>query len=401
MTTKTVAPLRCGFRARLTASVRQLSQGPDDDDFQRLDHRSDSFLLFMSDTEEVKMRLVLRKGWGANGWRAVMLLQCLAWGVSATAGAQVEAVKIGVLVPLSGPMAEIGSDQYRGMLLAFDAGRASLESSRQRLEVVYDDDQCKPGVGMSRAQSLVERNRAAVLLGAPCTDTSAAVAAYAEQQRVPFLSTGSLPEEQQSGRERMAFQLGVSRKRVGQLAQQLSAKTGLKVDGGTGCLWTYRPFVADGFVASVCPSLSIERTRWEDLQQRYHQKFSAKPGAGAAIGFAAMQIMMEAMKGRLDRREELVRVLNTQTFETIVGHVNVGADGGLRSMLRVIPGALAGSSDKEKLAAETTHDDCDKCKKAECPQGSYKELRYSAKTDDCCKKPETSECPQGSLLFFE
>lgn len=263
-------------------------------------------------------------------WRLIILLLCSVWAMPAVPMAQAQVVKIGALLPLSGPVARIGADQLRGMQLAFDAGRSRAASSGHSLELLIADDECKPDVAVRKVRQLTEQDRTSLLLGAPCTGASTAVAAYAQDQRVPFLTAGSPPSQpaQPGGRQRMVFQLGGSRETVARLAQELSSKTGLKVDGGSGCLWTYEPFVPDGSVASVCPSLGIERERWQALRQRYRQKFGSEPSAGAAVGFAAMEIVLEAMRGRVDRQGEIVTALTTQTFDTILGRVNVGEGSG-------------------------------------------------------------------------
>jgi ABC-type branched-subunit amino acid transport system substrate-binding protein len=305
------------------------------------------------------------------------------------AAAQDARVKVGVILPMSGPFAHVGTDQHRGMQLAL--------SSSDRIQLIARDDLCYPNAAMSHAAELNEREKVSLLLGAPCAGSSAMVATYAGQIGVPFVATGALPARQQS---RTAFYLGVSRAHVAELATELSSQSGVKVSGASSCLWTYRSSVPDGFVAAICPSLGIQRAQWENLRNLSRQKFAAEPTSATAIGFASMQIVLASLPQQADHREHLVDALKTRTFDTILGQVRLGADRGLESILRVLAGSSSTAVDKRRLADQTTQDSCDKCKKSgECPQGRAKALLFSAEGTDCCKKSTGAECPQGSLLM--
>lgn len=348
------------------------------------------------------MKLTSSEAWRWNLQRLVHLhfLAVAAWGSLGVAAASAKDITIGVILPLHGPWEAIGWDQRRGIELAFDAGRSRIETSNFRLRLTIFDDSCKPEVTIAQAGKLISQEQVIVLLGAPCTAHSTDVAAFANISSVPFLTTGPLPSQvaHSPPQERMLFQLGVLRETIRQFTQDLSSKTNLKIPISSPCLWTYERFVPQNYDATVCPSVGIERHRWESLRQKHRNKFSSEPGPGAAIGFAAMEIILASMKGQPSSKSAIATALRTQEVDTILGKIRVGGDG-LRPTLQVITASSSSETHRKTLSANTTNGDCDTCRKnGECPQGSYKDLRYSAKGEDCCKKSPSGECPQGSLL---
>ena len=278
------------------------------------------------------------------------------------------------------------------MQIAVEAAGNRLGMSGRRVELLKVDDGCDAARATAEARRLVDVERVAFLVGAPCPASAIAVAALAERKGVPFLTTGSL-----NAPSPMAYQLGPSRQQLGHFAKQLSERTGLKVEGLTPCAWTYRPDVPDGVSAVVCPSLGIQESQWRHLASRHPNK---RPGAAAVVGLASMQIALEALKDRAEKPDQIAAHLKSASFQTILGPVNLGKEG-VKATLRLRASTSASKNDVRKLASETKEDSCDECKKnGECPQGGYGSLRFSTAEDDCCKKSKTAECPQGSLLFF-
>ena len=329
----------------------------------------------------------------------ILIIHCLIWAVAEVSFAG-KPVRIGILLPQTGMLAEIGENLNRGMQISFEETRAGLESSSQRLELISLDYEGNPALAVTNAQKLIYEENVAVILGVPDTQARVAVSNLAEPLRVPIVSTGPLPYRQQvSNLGRMAFHLGVSSELVGRFATELSKKSNLQIDGSNECLLTFQPHMTEKFSAAVCPSLSMKRDDWERFRERYLSRFNAEPDALAAIGFASMQIVLEVMKGRLDSLKGLNQILGSRTFNTILGPVNFAAANPLPATFRLIAATAENADLNKALAAETKKTDCDKCKKSEeCPQGSYKDLIFSEEGVDCCKK--TDECPQGSLLYF-
>jgi branched-chain amino acid transport system substrate-binding protein len=116
-------------------------------------------------------------------------------GVTALAGfpavlrAQAPTFKVGVVHPVTGPLAEPGQACRLGAQMAADAvnaagGIKSLNGAR--LELILGDTQTKPDVGRTEAERVITQG-AQMLMGSFDSGSTAAMVPVAQQRRVPFL----------------------------------------------------------------------------------------------------------------------------------------------------------------------------------------------------------------------
>jgi branched-chain amino acid transport system substrate-binding protein len=103
--------------------------------------------------------------------------------------AQAETFKIGVIHPVSGPLAEPGQACRIGAQMAADAineagGIKALGGAK--LELLLGDTQTKPELGRTEAERVVSLG-ARMLLGSFDSGSTAAMVSVAQQKRVPFL----------------------------------------------------------------------------------------------------------------------------------------------------------------------------------------------------------------------
>ena len=80
----------------------------------------------------------------------------------APAGAQ-QPVKIGFVSTFSGPTAVIGNDMRNSFELALD--HLGRKMGGKPVEVIYEDDQQKPEVGVQKSQKLVESDKVDFVIG--------------------------------------------------------------------------------------------------------------------------------------------------------------------------------------------------------------------------------------------
>src|SRR5215472_8146326 len=122
-------------------------------------------------------------------------------GASALAGfpallrAQAPVFKIGVVHPVTGPLAEPGQACRLGAQMAADAVNAAggIKSlGGARLELILGDTQTKPDVGRTEAERVITQG-AQMLMGSFDSGSTAAMVPVAQQRRVPFLVTSRLP----------------------------------------------------------------------------------------------------------------------------------------------------------------------------------------------------------------
>jgi branched-chain amino acid transport system substrate-binding protein len=103
--------------------------------------------------------------------------------------AQAPAIKIGVIHPVTGPLAEPGQACRLGAQMAADAinGAGGIKAlGGARLELLVGDTQTKPDVGRTEAERVVNQG-AQLLMGSFDSGSTAAMVPVAQQRRVPFL----------------------------------------------------------------------------------------------------------------------------------------------------------------------------------------------------------------------
>jgi ABC-type branched-subunit amino acid transport system substrate-binding protein len=95
--------------------------------------------------------------------------------------------KIGLLLPLSGPLAEFGAQEKRGIDLALkEANAGRTDADQWKLVVV--DEAGSTSAAVAGLQHLVEQDQVIGVLGPLSSDVAAAAAPFLAQQRVPMLS---------------------------------------------------------------------------------------------------------------------------------------------------------------------------------------------------------------------
>lgn len=117
--------------------------------------------------------------------RMISLAAATAVALLATAGAYAETIKVGVLTPNTGPFAVIGEDVRNGFQLYFDeiGGKAAGAD----IELIFEDSQAKPDVGLTKAKKLVESDGASFVSGIVSSSVAYAVRDYMVEKGVPLI----------------------------------------------------------------------------------------------------------------------------------------------------------------------------------------------------------------------
>jgi branched-chain amino acid transport system substrate-binding protein len=103
--------------------------------------------------------------------------------------AQPNVFKIGVVHPVTGPLAEPGQACRLGAQMAADtinAGGGIKSLAGMKLELLVGDTQTKPDVGRAEAERVVNQG-AQMLVGSFDSGSTAAMVPVAQQRRIPFL----------------------------------------------------------------------------------------------------------------------------------------------------------------------------------------------------------------------
>jgi branched-chain amino acid transport system substrate-binding protein len=122
-----------------------------------------------------------------NGLRIALAVTLLALSGMAAAAP----IKIGVILPRTGPEAPIGEEMANGVRLALE----DLRKSGLDVEIQWEDDTGKPQIAMSAFEKLATRDGVAGVIGSYTSASTSAVAKLAEKYKVPLLIPISSKDE--------------------------------------------------------------------------------------------------------------------------------------------------------------------------------------------------------------
>src|SRR6202165_121950 len=114
----------------------------------------------------------------------------LAVGDRDDALAQDKTIKIGALLPTSGPGAYFGAQAKSGIELALDELNKSGVNG-YKLAVHYEDSACSPLPATQAAKRLLDQYKPDIAIGEECSDATLAIMPVMAQAKVPFLNAGS------------------------------------------------------------------------------------------------------------------------------------------------------------------------------------------------------------------
>lgn len=115
----------------------------------------------------------------------LLLLVAVVALVPAPAPAQKGPIKIGLLLPETGPLAANGKDMANGIQLFLEEQGGKLAG--REVKLITEDDEGKPPTGLAKARSLVESQGVHVLVGPLSAAIGYAVAPYVDGKKVPTI----------------------------------------------------------------------------------------------------------------------------------------------------------------------------------------------------------------------
>jgi branched-chain amino acid transport system substrate-binding protein len=110
--------------------------------------------------------------------------------ISGHALAEGSIIRIGGLLPMSGPGSYFGAQDKQGIELALDEIN-KVGVAGYKLEVKYEDSGCSPLPATQAARRLLEQYKPDVVIGEECSDATLAVMPLMQQAKVPLLNAGS------------------------------------------------------------------------------------------------------------------------------------------------------------------------------------------------------------------
>lgn len=94
-------------------------------------------------------------------------------------------IKIGFIVPLSGPYAQSGRDILNGFLLALD--EVGYRAGGRQIQLIVEDDEGIPAVTLTKARKLVESDQVHLMAGTLLSSSGYALAPYIDAMQIPMV----------------------------------------------------------------------------------------------------------------------------------------------------------------------------------------------------------------------
>ena len=136
-------------------------------------------------------------------------------------------LKIGVLMPTSGIFAALAKEQINGMQIAIDEAGGSVAG--RKIELIVEDTEAKPQVGLTKARKLILSNKVDVLAGVISSAVALALAPYLARAKMPLVISNA-GTNQLSGEkcERYVLRASYSMAQTSQPMGVWMAKNGVK-----------------------------------------------------------------------------------------------------------------------------------------------------------------------------
>lgn len=99
-----------------------------------------------------------------------------------------ETIKIGVVQPLTGPIAYDGNTYVNTAKMLVEDMNAKGGVLSKKIELVVEDGACNPAQSVNAAEKLVTRDKVVGLLGAFCSTSTAAMMEVARKHKIPHIT---------------------------------------------------------------------------------------------------------------------------------------------------------------------------------------------------------------------
>lgn len=137
-----------------------------------------------------------------------------------------EPIKIGVMFPLTGPLASQGVPERDAIKQAFDEAHDVVAG--RKIELIYEDSAAKPDVGLTKTKAMVERDNVNLLLSELVSSVGAAMAPYVTEHKMPWISTVALASLTRAQKSPYIFRFVPSSYQYAMVAADSAKKLGWK-----------------------------------------------------------------------------------------------------------------------------------------------------------------------------
>lgn len=128
--------------------------------------------------------------------KKVVLFAFVMLTLMATAAWASGPVKIGVVLPFSGPVGSDGTRTFNGIDLAVKeinaAGGIDVNGKKTPIEIIREDSTCNPRMSVAAVEKLMTRDEVSIVIGDFCSTSTLADAEVAKRNKVPQITPISI-----------------------------------------------------------------------------------------------------------------------------------------------------------------------------------------------------------------
>jgi len=131
-----------------------------------------------------------------NAWAVMLLIGVFSMVFLLGPGyatAQVKPIKVGYLAPRTGPAASNAKDMVDAMTMTVDEFGGKIAG--RPIQVIVEDTEGKPAVGLVKARKLVIEDGCKVIAGPLLGHVNNAVSPFLNEQKIPFLTNAASPAD--------------------------------------------------------------------------------------------------------------------------------------------------------------------------------------------------------------
>jgi branched-chain amino acid transport system substrate-binding protein len=128
-----------------------------------------------------------------NRLQSILLGSALAFGVTASASANAEELRIGFIAPTTGIFAQVGKDMVDGFQLYLDQHGNKLGG--MDVKFIVEDDQGKPDASVTKGKKLILQDKVNMMVGGLLASTGYALAPVSTAEKTIYLSSVSSADD--------------------------------------------------------------------------------------------------------------------------------------------------------------------------------------------------------------
>ena len=117
-------------------------------------------------------------------------------------------IKIGFIIPVTGPFAQVGKDMLDGIQLYLE--EIGYQAAGRKIELLVEDDEAVPATTLTKGRKLVEKDGVHVIGGVYMTPCGYALAPYVDSKQIPTFFTAAADDLTQRQRAKWVIRVSMT-----------------------------------------------------------------------------------------------------------------------------------------------------------------------------------------------